>query len=149
MELFLNGIQNFLLMVNNNWATIVVVIGLGLMVCKKVKDFVFMSTDEKIEAAKSQLSSVILSLVQSAEIQYKDYSSAGEIKRSQVIDEIFTKYPILNKVTDQESLLAYIDQLIDEALETVRQTVRTENVEKDAAVKAAVKTIAEEVTKEV
>lgn len=63
MELFLNGIQNFLLMVNNNWATIVVVIGLGLMVYKKVKDFVFMSTDEKIEVAKSQLSSVILSLV--------------------------------------------------------------------------------------
>lgn len=143
MELFLNGIQNFLLMVNNNWATIVVVIGLGLMVYKKVKDFVFMSTDEKIEAAKSQLSSVILSLVQSAEIQYKDYSSAGEIKRSQVIDEIFTKYPILNKVTDQESLLAYIDQLIDEALETVRQTVRTENVEKAKVTEAAVAAVVE------
>ena len=55
-----------------------------------------------------------------------DYKSAGAIKRSQVIDEIFKTYPILSKVTDQEELIAYIDQLIDEALETVREIVRTD-----------------------
>lgn len=127
MEVFLNGIKNFLMMINNNWPTIVVIIGLCIMVYRKIKDFVYLSEDEKIKAAKEQLSSVVLSLVSSAEIQYKDYQKAGEIKRSQVIDEIFKKYPILSKVTDQEELLQYIDNLIDEALKTVREIVRTED----------------------
>ena len=127
MEVFLNGIKNFLMMLNNNWPTIVVIIGLCIMIYRKIKDFVYLSEDEKIKAAKEQLSSVVLSLVSSAEIQYKDYQKAGEIKRSQVIDEIFKKYPILSKVTDQEELLQYIDDLIDEALKTVREIVRTED----------------------
>lgn len=126
MEVFLNGIKNFLMMINNNWPTIVVIIGLCIMIYRKIKDFVYLSEDEKIKAAKEQLSSVVLSLVSSAEIQYKDYQKAGEIKRSQVIDEIFKKYPVLSKVTDQEELLQYIDNLIDEALKTVREIVRTE-----------------------
>ena len=127
MEVFLNGIKNFLMMINNNWPTIVVIIGLCIMIYRKIKDFVYLSEDEKIKAAKEQLSSVVLSLVSSAEIQYKDYQKAGEIKRSQVIGEIFKKYPILSKVTDQEELLQYIDDLIDEALKTVREIVRTED----------------------
>ena len=126
MEVFFNGIKNFLMMINNNWPTIVVIIGLCIMIYRKIKDFIYLSEDEKIRAAKEQLSSVVLSLVSSAEIQYKDYQKAGEIKRSQVIDEIFKKYPVLSKVTDQEELLQYIDNLIDEALKTVREIVRTE-----------------------
>lgn len=127
MEVFFNGIKNFLMMINNNWPTIVVIIGLCIMIYRKIKDFIYLSEDEKIRAAKEQLSSVVLSLVSSAEIQYKDYQKAGEIKRSQVIDEIFKKYPVLSKVTDQEELLQYIDNLIDEALKTVREIVRTED----------------------
>lgn len=125
MQLFLNGIQNFLMMVNDNWTTIIIIIGLIIMLYKKIKDFVYLSEDEKIQAAKEQLQNIVLSLVSDAEIDYKDYAEAGAIKRSQVIDEIFDKYPILSKVTDQEELLAYIDNLIDEALETVREVVDT------------------------
>lgn len=125
MQLFLNGIQNFLMMVNDNWTAIIIIIGLIIMLYKKIKDFVYMTEDEKIQAAKEQLRNIVLSLVSDAEIDYKDYAEAGAIKRSQVINEIFNKYPILSKVTDQEELLAYIDQLIDEALETVREVVDT------------------------
>lgn len=125
MQVVLNGVQNFLMMINENWTAIVIIIGLVIMLYKKIKDFIYMSEDEKIQAAKEQLANIVLSLVSDAEIDYKDYASAGAIKRSQVIDEIFDKYPILCKVTDQEGLLAYIDQLIDEALETVREVVDT------------------------
>ena len=86
-----------------------------------------MSEDEKIQAAKDQLGNIVLSLVSSAELDYKEYEAAGSIKRSQVIDKIFEKYPILSKVTDQEELLEYIDKLIDEALETVRVVVDSKN----------------------
>lgn len=127
MTVFLDGIQNFLKMVNDNWTVIVIVIGLGIMLYKKIKDFIYLSEDEKIQAAKDQLRNIVLSLVSDAEIDYKEYQQAGAIKRSQVIDEIFEKYPILTKVTDQEELIAYIDQLIDEALETVRDVVDSDD----------------------
>lgn len=127
MELFLNGIQNFLMMINENWTTIIVVIGLIIIIQRKIKDFLYMSEDEKIQAAKDQLGNIILSLVSNAELDYKEYEAAGSIKRSQVIDKIFEKYPILSKVTDQEELLEYIDKLIDEALETVRVVVDSKN----------------------
>lgn len=129
MQLFLNGIQNFLMMINENWTTIVVIIGLIIMVSKKIKDFLYLSEDEKVQAAKDQLQNIVLSLVSNAELDYKEYEAAGQIKRSQVIDEIFEKYPILTKVTDQEELLEYIDKLIDEALETVRVVVDSKNEE--------------------
>lgn len=129
MQLFLNGIQNFLMMINENWTTIVVIIGLIIMISKKIKDFLYLSEDEKIQAAKDQLQNIVLSLVSNAELDYKEYEAAGQIKRSQVIDEIFEKYPILTKVTDQEELLEYIDKLIDEALETVRVVVDSKNEE--------------------
>ena len=98
MQLFLNGIQNFLMMINENWTTIVVIIGLIIMVSKKIKDFLYLSEDEKVQAAKDQLQNIVLSLVSNAELDYKEYEAAGQIKRSQVIDEIFEKYPILINV---------------------------------------------------
>lgn len=129
MQLFLNGIQNFLMMINENWTTIIVIIGFIIMILKKIKDFLYLSEDEKVQAAKDQLQNIVLSLVSNAELDYKEYEAAGQIKRSQVIDEIFEKYPILTKVTDQEELLEYIDKLIDEALETVRVVVGSKKEE--------------------
>ena len=129
MQLFLNGIQNFLMMINENWTTIIVIIGFIIMIFKKIKDFLYLSEDEKVQAAKDQLQNIVLSLVSNAELDYKEYEAAGQIKRSQVIDEIFEKYPILTKVTDQEELLEYIDKLIDEALETVRVVVGSKKEE--------------------
>lgn len=79
--------------------------------------------------AKAQLGNIVLSLVSNAERSYSEYSKAGEIKRSEVIAEIYKQYPILSKVADQEELLKYIDDLIDEALKTVREIVRMEESE--------------------
>lgn len=126
MQVFLNGIQNFLMMINNYWPTIVVVIGLAIILYRKVKDYLAMQEDEKIQAVKEQLGNIILSLVSNAERSYAEYNKAGQIKRSEVIAEIYKQYPILGKVADQGALLEYIDKLIDEALETVREIVRTE-----------------------
>lgn len=43
------------------------------------------------------------------------------MKRAQVIEKIFETYPILSKVTDQEELIKWIDEVIDESLETMRK----------------------------
>lgn len=117
----LDGIKNFLMFVNEHWTEIVVVAGLGMAVWKKVKAYLQKTDEEKIQIAKEQLSETILKFVTQAEEDYDDWVKAGAVKRAQVIDVIFEKYPILNRVTNQEALIAEIDTLIDEALGELRE----------------------------
>ena len=128
---FLYGIQNFLQIINDNWVVIITIIGLIIAIVKKAKDYFAKSNEEKIAVAKKQIKETMLRLVTDAECQWSEWVSAGQIKRSQVIEEIFTLYPILTKVTDQEALIAWIDDVIDMSLDTMREIFesQTENVE--------------------
>lgn len=117
----LYGIQNFLQLVNDNWTVIIVIIALIISIWKKAKDFFSKSNDKKIAIAKKQVSETMLKLITDAEIDWQDYKKSGSVKRAQVIEEIFEKYPVLSKVTDQESLIKWIDDEIDNALKTMRK----------------------------
>ena len=117
----MEGFMNFLMFVNNHWTEIIVIIGLLLAVGKKVAAYLNMSDDEKIAIAKKQLGETMLKLVTQAEKDYNAWVQAGAVKRSEVIDAIFQKYPILNRVTDQETLIAEIDKMIDAALVEMRE----------------------------
>lgn len=117
----LNGIANFLNLIDSHWTEIIVIIGLLLAVGKKVVAYLNMSDDEKIAIAKKQLGETMLKLVTQAEKDYNAWVQAGAVKRSEVIDAIFQKYPILNRVTDQETLIAEIDKMIDAALVEMRE----------------------------
>lgn len=119
----LNGVQNFLTLVNDNWTTIMVVIGLAIAVVKKAKTYIAKSDDEKVEIAKAQIRETILRMVTEAEIDYEEWNKAGSIKRSQVIGQIYADYPVLSKVIDQQALTAWIDETIDESLKTLREVV--------------------------
>lgn len=121
MDIFLNGLKNFLEFIELNWTSIIVVIGLLISVVRKVKVYFSKSTDEKIEIAKKQIQETMLKLISDAELDYEEWVKAGSIKRSQVIEQIFEKYPILSKVVNQESLIEWIDKTIDESLKTMRE----------------------------
>lgn len=126
----LDGIRNFLQIINDNWTTIIVVIGLIIAIIKKIKDYSSKTDEEKIEIAKKQIRETVLKLVTDAEMEYDEWTKAGSIKRSQVIDKIFEKYPVLSKVVEQDMLIEWIDTVIDEALNTMRNVV-IENTEID------------------
>lgn len=121
----LDGIKNFLELVNENWTTIVVIIGLVIAITKKAINYFNKSDDEKMIIAKKHIQETMLKLISDAEQDYDEWKQAGSIKRAQVIDELFANYPILSKVTDQESLIKWIDDTIDEALVTLREIVET------------------------
>lgn len=116
----LEGIKNFLLLVNDNWTTIIVIIGLVICLVNRIKKYINLTDDEKVEIAKTQISETILKLISDAEVDYNEWKQAGSIKRSQVIQSIFEKYPILSKVADQKELVMWIDNMIDNALEELR-----------------------------
>ena len=119
----LDGIKNFLTFINNNWTTITVIISLLIALYKKVMAYLMQSQEKKIEIAKTQLSQTILKFITDAEVDYENWNKAGSVKRSQVIQRIYTEYPILSKVVDQEALIIWIDDLINNALKELRKIV--------------------------
>lgn len=119
----LNGVQNFLQFLSDNWTAILVCIGLIIGIIKKTKDYFSKSNEERIEIAKKQIQEVILRMVTDAEIDFEEWNKSGSIKRSQVIEEIFTNYPILSKAVSQEDIIAWIDEQIDSSLETLRDII--------------------------
>lgn len=120
----LNGIKNFLSLINDNWTTILVIVGLALALWKKIESYSKFSTNKKIEIAKKQISENILKLITQAEKDYAEWEKAGSIKRSEVISEIYKEYPILAKVVNQEELVKWIDEQIDNALPTLRDIIK-------------------------
>lgn len=130
----LYAVQNFLQLVNDNWTVIIVIVALLISIGKKAKEFFSKSDDEKIAIAKKQVQETMLKLITDAEIDWQDYKKVGSVKRAQVIEEIFEKYPVLSKVTDQEALIAWIDETIDDALKTMRD-VFAENKTVESEVK--------------
>lgn len=126
----LNGIQNFLQIINDNWTTILVIIGLLLALWKKIDSYRKLSTDKKIEIAKKQISENILKLITQAEKDYAEWEKAGSIKRSEVISEIYKEYPILAKVVNQDELVKWIDEQIDNALPTLRDIIKQNEKDK-------------------
>lgn len=117
----LNGIHNFLAFVNDNWVMITTIFGLILMIGEKAKVYFSKSKEEKITIAKAQIVETMLKLVTEAEKDYLAWVSAGAVKRSQVIDQIFATYPILSEITNQQELIAWIDDEINAALKEMRK----------------------------
>ncbi len=119
----LNGIKNFLTLVNENWTTIVVCISLLVALIRKIKAYIEQSDDQKIEVAKKHIRESMLKLITDAELDYENWNKAGSVKRSQVIKEIFKEYPILSKMVNQDELIAWIDMEINTALVELRKIV--------------------------
>lgn len=117
----LTGIHKLLNFINENWAMIFGIITLIFVIGKKAKTYFSLSIDEQIIIAKRQIREIMLRLVTEAECDYHEWVKAGSIKRSQVIDQIFATYPVLSQVTNQEEIIAWIDEMIDEALKEMRK----------------------------
>ena len=121
----LTGINNVLMLINNHWTEITILIGLALLLYKKIRAYLAKSKEEKMEIALKQAREIILDRVTAAEIDYANWKKAGAIKRAQVLDEIFAAYPILGKITNQEEVIKKLDEYIDEARETLREVIET------------------------
>lgn len=120
---FMNGLNNFLTFINDNWTAILVAVGLIIGIISKVKAYIGKSDEEKIEIAKKQIREAMLKMITDAEVDFADWNKAGSIKRAQVIQQVFADYPILSKFADQEQIIAWIDEAIDESLKTLRDVV--------------------------
>lgn len=107
-------IINLFKFVTDEWMSIVFVILLLIVGIKKVISFLKMDKQKKLEIILKLVKEEILSLMAEAEVNWKDYSKSGEIKKSEVISKIYERFPILSKYINQEELIEEISKMIDE-----------------------------------
>lgn len=118
--MILLGIQNFLILLSENWTTILICFGLIAGMIQKAINYFSKPKEAQIEAIKVQIEQILLSLITEAEYDYNQTEKAGEIKRAQVIDQIYDRFPILEKVINQQELVDWLDAEIDKSLETLK-----------------------------
>lgn len=120
----MESLKNLLMFLNDNLTAIVIIIGTGLGLYKKIKNYLCKSTEEKIAIAKKLIIEQIKLYMVDAEENYQDYIKAGSVKRAEVLGNLYKDYPILAKVVNQEELFAWIDELINDSLEEVEKIVK-------------------------
>lgn len=119
----LEGLKNLLTFLNNNWALIITIIGLGVGLYVKVKNYLKLSKEQKVDLALKNAAVIMLDLTMKAEDLYG--SKTGQAKRSQVISELYAKFPVLAEVIDQKTLLEKVDVMIDDALEKMKKILQS------------------------
>lgn len=119
----MSSVQFFLTFIAQNWTFIVVLIGMIVGFFQRIFAYIGKSKEERVEIAKAQIQEILLKLVTSAEDDFSEWNGAGEIKRSQVIEEVYRRYPILSKVVDQKEITAWLDNEIDHSLEKLKGVI--------------------------
>lgn len=115
----MEGIKNFLELINDNWTLIITIAGLILAIYRKIKTYLSKSEEEKKEIALNQIRQSMLELVVKAEKEYGE--KTGKLKRSKVFEEIYSKYPELKAIVSQEDLEKEIDNIIKENLDQMKK----------------------------
>lgn len=77
----MEGLQKFLQLLNDNWTSILVCIGLVIGIVKKTQDYMSKSQDEKIEIAKKQIQTTILKMISDAEVDWQEWSKDKALNR--------------------------------------------------------------------
>lgn len=123
----MESIKRLLQFLNDNWSAIIVILSLIFSIAYKVKSFLEMSKEAKKQAAWDGIKKIILSLVANAETNWG--ASTGEIKKSEVIQEIYKLYPQLKDIDDQTSVERGIDAMIEKALWQMKEIINNTNNE--------------------
>ena len=119
----MDAIKNTLTILNENWTNILIIVGLLAGIYTKTTSYLKNANEKRVEIAKKAVKENMLKYISEAQIEWKEFSGSGEIKRSQVIGRIYEDYPILKEYIKQEELIRYIDELIVEGLKTVLATI--------------------------
>lgn len=127
MKNFLDAILTGLTFIKDNWTLIVTVIGLVIAIAVKVKNYIKLSKQEKIDLALVNLKSVALALVTELAEKYDE----NMVKRSAFFKYVVENYPSL--ADNLEDLVDSIDDIIDNALEVLKKQEAGEKVTKSEA----------------
>jgi hypothetical protein len=127
MKNFLDTILNILTFIKENWATITCIIGLIIALTVKIKNYIKLSKEEKINLSLTSLKAVALNLVK----EFADNYDENMVKRSAFFKYVVENYPVL--ADNLEDLIDSIDDIIDNALAVLEKQQAGEKITKTEA----------------
>ena len=128
----MTSIINLFKLISDEWMTIIFIILLVVVGIRKVISFLKMDKAKKLDIILKLVKEEILSIMAEAEVNWKDYSKSGEIKKSEVISKIYERFPILSKYINQEELIQEISDMIDEEkskMDKIINNIETEEIQ--------------------
>lgn len=128
----LTAVENFLKFINNNWTTIIIIIGLLIALYEKIMKYLKLSKQEKVETTLKIVKEEMLKRMSDAELEWKGYKDSGQLKKSQVIAEIYQEHPELKKYVNQDELIKMIEHIIDDNMAGMNKVINNIDPEKDA-----------------
>ena len=81
------------------------------------------SNEARINTALDAVKKEILIMMSDAEVKWKNYPKAGQLKRSEVFQKIFEKYPVLKEHDAQDDIEKIVDEYISEYLKETQTVV--------------------------
>jgi len=78
-----------------------------------------MTEEQRVQSALKVVKEELMRIMCQAEIQWKDYKKSGDLKRSQVIKDIYNQFPFLSKYMDQDKLVKTIYEMIDKQMDNM------------------------------
>ena len=115
----MTGFNNFIHLIQSQWTNIVVVIAIIATVVKTALSYSSMTEEQRVQSALKVVKEELMRLMCQAEIQWKDYKKSGDLKRSQVIKDIYNQFPFLSKYMDQDKLVKTIYEMIDKQMDNM------------------------------
>lgn len=117
--ILMTGFNNFIHLIQSQWTNIVVVIAIIATVIRTTLNYSALSQEQRVQSALKVINEELMKLMCQAEIQWKDYKKSGDLKRSQVIKDIYNQFPFLSKYMDQDSLVKKIYEMIDKQMDNM------------------------------
>ena len=111
------------------WSIFLVLLGIFIFLCNKITNYMKLTKEQKVEAALKVVKAELLKLMSDAEIEWQDFNKSGEIKKSQVISEIYKKFPFLAEYISQDELIEKIGEMIEEQKAKMDEIINNVTVE--------------------
>ena len=128
MHEIVNNVVNSL---SNSLPTIIIVIAIIIGVVRMVIQYSKMTKEERVNAALKVIKEELLKLMSDAEIEWEDYKKSGELKKSQVLKEIYSQFPFLATYIDQDTLVNKLYELIDNEMENMNKIINNTTTDKE------------------
>lgn len=128
MHEIVNNVVNSL---SNSLPTIIIVIAIIIGVVRMVIQYSKMTKEERVNTALKVIKEELLKLMSDAEIEWEDYKKSGELKKSQVLKEIYSQFPFLATYIDQDTLVNKLYELIDNEMENMNKIINNTTTDKE------------------
>ena len=105
-------------------AVVLIVLVLAILAgIREYKKYMNMSKEDRLKAILSIVKKEVLELMCSAEEIYSEYDKSGKLKESNVISEIYEKFPVLSEFKNQDEIIDIITGFIKDEMETMNKIV--------------------------